>query len=193
MATFGWPIELTPAQVSWGIQKAGVGFRSPMAGNLESIEFPGAFWRVSITLPEMSIDDGVSAQAFFARLAGGVDRVLVPYWMRPEPYGTMRGSPTLSAQAVRGVNVLAIAANGTLRRGDMLGIDGTFFQVAQDATASGGVITVATVNRARRLIAAGSPVLWASPTMTALVPSQSSIDNYEPGKHSPLAIDLEEA
>lgn len=190
---FSWPTEFTPQLVSWGIQKAGVQFRSPMAGNVESVEFAGSFWKCSVTLPDMTIDEGVSAQAFFARLAGGVDRVFVPYWLRPEPFGTMRGSPTLATTAARGAKVLAIAGSGTLKRGDMIGLDGTLFQVVADAIGVGGVITIGTVNPTRRIIASGTPVLWASPTIPFIVPSQSSVNNFEPGKHAPLAIDMEEA
>lgn len=189
---FNWPVEFTPQLVSWEIQKAGVGFRSPMAGTLESIEFPGAFWKVHATLPDLDMDAGVGAQAFFSRMAGGVERVLVPYWMRPEPLGTMRGTPTLQSAVARGATQLLLSATGTLKRGDMLGLDGTLFQVFTDCAAVSGVITVPTVNRARRAIGAGAVVTWATPTMTALVPSQVNISNFEPGKHGPLAIDLEE-
>lgn len=190
---FNWPSEFTPQLVSWGIQKAGIGFRSPMAGTLESIEFPGAFWKVSVTLPDLSMDDGASAQAFFSRLAGGAERVLVPYWMRPEPLGTMRGAPQVYTTVARGVTTIQLIASGTLKRGDMLGIDGTLFQVFTDCAAVGGIITVPTVNRARRAINAGATVVWATPTMSALVPSQSSLANFEPGRGLPLAVDLEEA
>lgn len=197
MATFNYPSAFMPQTASWGIQKAGVSFRSPMAGSLESIAFPGEFWRISITLPPGKLINGGAAEAFFARLAGGVDRVLVPYWMRMVPRGTMRGSPVLAIAAVRGALSLTLTtiggANVTLRAGDMIGLGGQMFQVFSDCVGTGTTLVVPLVNRVRGAIAAGSPVTWQTPTVQCLLPSSSSQRSYEPAVASVMPIDLEEA
>jgi len=185
-----------PQSASWGIQKAGVSFRSPMAGSLESIAFPGEFWRVSITLPAAKMKNGGEAEAFFARLAGGVDRVLVPYWMRSVPRGTMRGTPVLAAPAARGALSLAITTAGpaeTLLAGDMIGVAGQLFQVFQNCTGGGPTLIVPLVNRVRTGIPAGTLVTWQSPTVLCLVPSSFSQRSYEPAVASAMPVDLEEA
>jgi len=192
MATFDWPDALTPRSVSWGIQKAGVQFRSPMAGSVESIEFPGQFWRVSVVVPGELMKNGSSGEAFFGRIAGGVDRVRVPYWQRLRPLGTMRGTPTLQISAARGDLQLLLSAAGTLRRGDMIGVGPQLFQVFADCADVSGTLTVPLVNRVRGPIAAGMAVLWDRPTMVALIPSLQSSRSYEPGEAQPLPVDLEE-
>ena len=195
MTTFNYPSSLVPQTASWGIQKAGVGFRSPMAGSLETISFPGEFWKVAITLPPGKLANGGEAEAFFARLAGGVDRVLVPYWMRQVPRGTMRGTPTLAIDAPRGSLSLTLTttAFATLLAGDMIGLGGQLFQVFVNCTAGGTQLVVPLVNRVRTGIVAGSPVTWQSPTVRCLVPANFSQRSYEPAVASVMPVDLEEA
>jgi hypothetical protein len=191
---FAWPTYLTPQKVSWGIQKAGVQFRSPLGGRVESVEFPGEFWKVSVTLPDLTIDEGSAAAAFFNRMAGGMERVLAPYWLRMIPAGTLRGSPSLGGPAVQGALSLSILGTGTLKAGDMLGVGGEVFQVFEDCASSSGVITPSLVNRVRSVtLASGSAVAWSSPMVQLLVPSLSNTANYQPGSMTGLAIDLEEA
>ena len=59
------------------------------------------------------------------------------------------------------------AGRPTLRAGDMLGHNGEqLFQVYEDATANdAGVITVTTVNRARKAIASGQTIVWDKPNI----------------------------
>lgn len=195
MSTFDWPASLTPQSVAWGIQKAAVGFRSPLAGSLESIEFPGQFWRASVTLAAAKLRNGGEGEAFFSRLAGGAERVRVPYWPRLVPRGTLRGAPTLSAGAARGDLQLVLATAGatdTLKAGDMIGVGGQLFQVFQDCVAVASVLTVPLVNRVRATIASASAVTWNSPTFIGCVPSNSSSRSYEPGVANTLPVDLEE-
>lgn len=185
-------MALTPQSVSWGIQKAAINFRSPFAGSVESVEFPGQFWRISITVPQAKMRNGGQGEAFFSRLAGGAERVRVPYWPRLVPRGTMRGAPTLSAGAVRGDLQLLIVTAGTLAAGDMFGCGGQLFQAFQDCAAVAGVLTVPLVNRVRATIASGAAVTWDRPTVTCCAPSLSSSRIYDPGAAGPLAVDLEE-
>lgn len=190
---FAWPSSLTPQKVSWALQKSGVQFRSPIGGRVEAIEFPGAFWKASITLPDMPLDEASYAEAFFSRVAGGVERVLVPYWLRLVPAGTLRGFPTLSVAAMQGALSVSIIGSGTLKGGDMIGVGGELLQVFDDCASVSGIITVPLVNRVRSVsLAAGSAVAWDAPTASMLVPSLSNTANYAPGIMSGMAIDLEE-
>lgn len=193
MALYAWPDSLTPASASWGIQKAGVQFRSPFAGSVEAVEFPGQYWRVSVTLPQAKLRNGGEAEAFFARLAGGVERVLVPYWPRQQPRGTLRGSQAVSVAAARGDLTLSIsaAAGMTLRAGDMIGVGAQLFQCFQDCV-SNGTLTVPLVNRVRGFIAVGTVVVWDRPTVTCCLPASSSARGYDPGAAGAMGCDLEE-
>ena len=195
MSVFAYPDSLTPSISAWIIQKSAVQFRSPFAGSVESVIFSGEFWRVSVTVPQSRLKNAGEAEAFFGRLAGGAERVLVPYWPRLQPRGTLRGSLTLSTAAVRGDLTLSIggaAVAATLKAGDMIGCGSQLFQCFQDCVTSGTIITVPLVNRVRGALAVGTVVTWNRPTVTCCLPSPSSSRSYEPGAAGSLAADLEE-
>ena len=194
MSVFAWPDSLTPSTAAWIIQKSSVQFRSPFAGSVESVLFPGEFWRVSVTLPQAKIRNAGEAEAFLARIAGGAERVLVPYWPRMQPRGTMRGTPTLVVAAARGDLTMSIGApaGATLKAGDMIGVGSQLFQCFQDCASNGTTLTVPLVNRVRGGMAAGSAVVWNRPTVTCCLPSPSSSRSYDAGAAGSLAADLEE-
>lgn len=194
MATFNWPASLAPQTTSWGLQKAGAQFRSPFAGSVESVAFPGEFWKVGVQLPARKMREGGEGEAFFARLAGGVDRVLVPYWPRLVPRGTLRGTPTLGSAAAQGdlQLVLTVASGATLLAGDRIGVGGQLFAVFQDCTAVGTALTVPLVNRVRTAIASGSVVTWNAPTVLCCMPAMSAERAYEPAVAQALPADFEE-
>jgi hypothetical protein len=105
-------------------------------------------------------------QAFFNRLRGA-NFVTVHALARPQPMGTQRATPTLSANVAQGASSLPLASvtNGaTLLAGDMLGVSGQLFQVAADVTFSGTTGTVSTTNRARAALSSGASVTWDKPT-----------------------------
>jgi hypothetical protein len=192
MATYDWPTAFTPQTVSWGLRKAGVQFRSPFGGTLESVAFPGSWWAVTVSLPPRLLAVGSAGAAFFERLAGGVDRVRVPYWPRLKPRGTLRGTPVLELPVARGDSTLYLNGSGSLQAGDMLGIGSQLFRVAEDCADLAGSITVPVANRSRSAIAAGSIVTWDRPTAICCMPAMTSARGFEPGIASSLGVDLEE-
>lgn len=187
-----WPVDLPPQTMKWGIAKAGVSFRSPYAGSVESVLFPGWFWRISITLKPRRAKDGGNAEAFFEGLAGGEDVVLVPHWLRPVPRGTLRGLPVVAVPAVRGDRQLRISGNGTLLAGDLFGIDGVVYKAMFDCTPAAGTLTVSLVGRVRKPHAVNAVVVWDRPTVRCRVPSMVHETAYQPGSMSGTAIDMEE-
>jgi hypothetical protein len=108
MADYDMPAALQPQTMEWGIQKAGVQHRSPFAGSMEAVEFPGDYWTCSLMYPQRKIRNAGQDEAFFARLAGGADRVRVPNFVRPVPLGTLRGTPLLNAEVTRGARSLVL-------------------------------------------------------------------------------------
>lgn len=192
MATHDYPAALLPQTMEWGSIKAGVQFRSPFNGAVEAIEFPGERWALSITLPQRLALQGGQPEAFFARLAGGVERVRLWHFLRPQPRGTMRGSPTLNASAARGAQTLLLNTDGTLEAGDFFKVGNQLFQAFESCTPSGGVLTVPLVQRVRVALTAGAAVAWDKPTALFCVPAMSSRAAYGPGAMAGIAIDLEE-
>lgn len=192
MATFDLPSSLKPATMEWGSIKAGVQFRSPFNGSVESVEFPGERWRASLTFNLGTPDLAAQAEAFFARVAGGTERVRLRHFLRPAPLGTMRGSPTLNASAARGDLQLAINTTGTLKAGDFFKVGGQLFQCFTDCSPSAGVLTVPLVQRVRAALSAGAAVSWDRPTALFICPAMSSATGYSPGAVAPIAVDFEE-
>jgi len=195
MADYAWPDDLPPQTMVWSIQKSGVLFRSPYAGTVDEVTFPGWFWRVSLTLkPRRSKNIGAgSAEAWFNGAAGAGIGLLIFHWLRPVPRGTMRGSPTTSASAARGAQSIAITTTGTLARGDLFKVGGTVYQSFADAAPSAGVLTVPIVGHVRAAIAAGAPVGWDRPTIRCIMPAFQNASAYRPGVMESVPIDLEEA
>ena len=146
------------------------GFQGPFGGPTEVQDLIGDRWRMRTTLPDGDYTWGGRTEALFNRLRGGADWLRMYHFAKPAPRGTARGSMVLSGAVAQGASALTIsgvAALSTLRAGDMLGHNSEqLFQVYEDATANGsGVITVATVNRARKAIASGQVIVWDKPTI----------------------------
>jgi hypothetical protein len=192
MATFDLPSSLKPATMEWGSIKAGVQFRSPFNGNVESVEFPGERWRASLTFSLGTPDLAAQAEAFFARVAGGSERVRLRHFLRPAPVGTMRGSPTLNTAAARGDLQVLINTTGTLKAGDFFKVGGQLFQCFADCSPAGSVLTVPLVQRVRATLTVGASVTWDRPTALFICPSMSFAAGYSPGQVAPMAVDFEE-
>jgi hypothetical protein len=192
MATFDLPSNLRPTTMEWGTIKAGVQHRSPFNGALESVEFPGERWRVSLTFNRGTPALAAQAEAFFSRVAGGSERVRLGHFLRPAPVGTMRGTPSLSAAAARGDLQLSINTTGTLRAGDFFKVGGQLFQCFADCTPVASVLTVPLVQRVRAPLSNGAAVTWDRPTALFICPANSFAAGYSPGQAAPMAVDFEE-
>jgi hypothetical protein len=192
MATFDLPSSLMPAAMEWGNIKAGIQHRSPFNGTVESVEFPGERWRASLTFNLGTPDLAAQAEAFFARVAGGSERVRLRHFLRPAPLGSMRGAPTLNASAARGDLQLLINTTGTLKAGDFFKVGGQLFQCFADCSPSAGVLTVPLVQRVRAALGAGAAVSWDRPTALFICPAMTFAAGYSPGQVAPIAVDFEE-
>jgi len=193
MADYAWPDLLPPQLMVWTIQKAGVSFRSPYAGSVEAVTFPGWYWKISITLKPRRAKDGGLAESFFEGLAGGEDAVLVYHFLRPVPRGTMRGTPTVGTAAMRGATSLVINTTGTLLAGDLFKLGTAVHKARFDCAPVAGKLTVPLVARLRADVAVGAGVTWDHPTVRCFMPSMSNASSYRPGAMLGTSIDLEEA
>jgi hypothetical protein len=192
MAIHDYPAALVPETIEWASIKSSVQFKSPFNGATESIEFPGERWAVSLGVQPFYARDGGQAEAFWARLAGGMERVRIWHFMRPQPLGSMRGTPTVAVAAVRGDLVLQLNTTGTLKAGDMIGVGSQLCQVFQDCEPSGGVLSVPLVQRIRGAVSAGTSVVWQKPTALFVMPATSSRSSYSMNQLNRATIDLEE-
>lgn len=194
MATHDYPADLAPQTLEWRSIKAAVQHRSPFNGGVEAVEFPGERWAVSLAMPTWGARSpkAALAEAFFARLAGGTERVRLGHALRPVPLGSMRGAPVLAESVVRGALELKITTPGSLRAGDLFKVGGQLFQAFSDCTSGGGLLTVPLVQRVRASLSAGAAVLWDHPTALFVLPALTAAAGYAPGMASPVAVDFEE-
>lgn len=193
-----WPSTLVPSRCEWRLQKAGLQFRSPFSGSLQSIDFIGERWVVSLSFPASGIAASGPLAALLTWLAGGVNAVDIWRFGPAEslqPRGTLRGSPTVQTVTVRGDSslVLTVASGATLKAGDLIGAGGQVFMVASDCGPTGTTLTVPLVNRVRGVIAETSAVTWYKPKLAVVMPETSAGIVFAPGQALPAEVMLEEA
>ena len=179
MIVYDWPEAFTPSGVSLSLEPNVREFESPFTRSYQSVDLLGERFRMVVDLPPRYRRDSGVLEAFFNKLRG-VNRIRAWHFARPEPVGTLRGSPTLGAAAAQGAASLVIAGTGTLIAGDMIGAGGLLFQVSDDCSGSGS-IAVPLVNRARVALASGISVTWYRPTTTWRL-----ADPRVPVSHAPL-------
>lgn len=194
---------LAGAQVDFGLQKAGLQFRGPFNGTLQSVDFVADRWVAGIMLPPTLRANAGAIEAFANMLVGGVNRVRLPHLgsgTSREPFvprGTLRGTPTLRLAAVRGELSLALencAVGATLQAGDMVGCGAQLLMIASDAAANGaGQMTASLVNRIRGPLAFGTALVWNRPTATFVLPAMTMRHTHLPLVLAGGQFDLEEA
>jgi hypothetical protein len=193
MTTYAWPSGggWLPSMCSITLKPNTREFESQYSGAYQGVDLMGERFVMSLRLPAVARRDAGAREAFFNRLRG-VHFVSTWHFARPQPLGTQRGAPTLSADVAQGATSLPMSnltTSATWLAGDMLGIGGQLFQVAADVTVSGTTATVTVVNRARAALSNGAAVTWDRPTaewrLTAPV-----VVSHVPGLVEPVDLDL---
>ncbi|MCR5864647.1 hypothetical protein [Aquincola sp. J276] len=195
MSTRDLPVAMRIGSMEWGHSKASLQFAGPYNGTRQAMEYLAERFVVSLTFNAAQRRQAGGVEGFVGWLTGGANRVRLYHLARPQPAGSLRGSPTLQAGVGRGAVALTLATvpGATLRMGDLFGCGGQLFQCADDCTANGaGLIMVPVVHRVRGSIAPGSAVVWDRPTAEFIVPATTGRYAYMPGSRGPVQIDLEE-
>jgi len=201
MTDYAWPnFKLTRFQMR--CEPLTKTFASPYGNTVQAIDMIADIWRVQMDLAGGGVADfalGLAIEAFFDRLKGTTNRIILPNLKLRLPRGTMRGSPTLTGLASQLSNLLAITTTpgATLLTGDMIGVGGQLFRVMADVTADGSghmaSVEVAPRVRAAAGIAAGSAVTWNAPTAPFLLMSQNPAVDWRPGEFAAPSIELRES
>ncbi len=143
-------------------------FTSPYNKATQAVDLLGERWAISMDLPgSTDVALGAAFEAFFDRLKGPVNLITIGHQKRPQPLGTLRGTPTLYAAVAQLANIATVqtTAGATLQAGDQLSLAGQLVRVMAAATADGaGLITVEFAPRARVAMASGAAVVWNYPT-----------------------------
>lgn len=198
MSDYTWPSS--PAFMARRFQMMVVAntrsFTSPYTQGMQVTDLLADYWAITMDLPP-GTDPIIGGQieAFFDRLKGAANRIVLWNLRRPAPLGTMRGTPTLSASAAQLANTASIqtTAGATLLAGDMIGIGGQLVRSMTDTTANGsGVMSVEFAPRLRSAQSSGASVTWDKPTSTFVLTSNGAPVDWAPGMYSAPSIELRE-
>lgn len=107
MTTLTRPSWFKPRDCVIALRKSSLQFVSPFNGSMQSIEQLAERWVFNLSIPGAA--DGGARSAFFNQWAGGVNRVALYHFGRPQPHGTLRGAPTLAADTARGDTTLSLS------------------------------------------------------------------------------------
>jgi hypothetical protein len=207
MTTIAYPTDqwARPAAFAFGETRRETDTGASMLNaNTQVIETPYSHrWTAVLTLRRASfISQGEirsQQEAFVARLKRA-NRLTMHHHHHPAPYGTMRGSPTLSSAHSQGATAIAIAtANGnTLAAGDMIGITTTaayalqLVRVVVGGTASGGVLPVTIEPALRASASSGAAVVWDKPAALWRRVESAWSSSAVPGEFEPIVLSFEE-
>jgi len=197
MTDYVWPgFPLSRFQMRVGSLTKG--FPSPYSNTIQTIDMLADCWFVQMDLtPDTLMAQGLAIEAFFDRLKGMANRIVLPNLRLRAPRGTMRGSPQLNTTAAQLSNQLSITTEPgvTLEPGDMVGAGGQLFRNLTHAQADGVghmVIEVAPRVRPAAGIASSTPVIWDAPTAPFIVTSQNPAVDWRPGEFAAPSIELRE-
>lgn len=184
MSLITLPAAFVPRSVQLDMDTAQRVRAAPFGGSEQATDMLNDRWVMSCSLPDSRSAWGAWREAFIASFRGQTNWVALWHFRRPQPRGTMRGTPTLSGAHAQGIGTLTITggtAGGTLLAGDMLGVGGLLCMVQSDITLNGsGAGAVAITNRLRVAQSGGAAVTWDKPTALFRLLDSSGVA-YAPG------------
>jgi hypothetical protein len=197
MAAIDFP-DLPVARVTFRSVANVQTFSSPLAGNTQIKELPGAHWRAEMTFRNLTPSEHATLFAFLAHLKGGVNQA------RVAPVGYARRGSLTSNCFVNGgsqvgdtltVSGLPASQTGLLLEGDFIEVNGEFHQVRYgtqlDSDASGvGVIYL--THPIRRSPANGAAVEVLDPRATMIPARPDASISISPGRLGGTTIEMME-
>lgn len=172
MPTYAFPVlsRRQPNEFTFGQRANALVHTSPLSGQVQTVELPGARWTVSLAYRNLGEPDRGAFEVFLARLRGQANRFTLWDFTKPAPLGTMRGAPVTSGSTAAGATAFTISAGGgqagtTLLAGDKLNVGGELKMVTDAVTLNGsGIGTVNVEPPFRSTIGGSSAVVWDRPT-----------------------------
>jgi hypothetical protein len=142
MAVITYPTNMPgPESCRWELASNTQVSISPLSGQVQTQELPGARWRVSIDYPPVR-DAAIRAtmRAFFASMRGQANRVDLWPFDCPRLRGTGAGTPLVNGASQTGASLITDGwtAATTVLKGDYLSVGQQLFMASADGTASGG-------------------------------------------------------
>lgn len=107
MTTYTWPAAIQPQSCTLLLEPNIREWISPYSGAHDAVDLMGERWRLVLALPPRFRSQGGAVEALFNKLRG-VHKLSLPYFARPVPAGTLRGSPLLNAAVAQGASTLVL-------------------------------------------------------------------------------------
>jgi hypothetical protein len=200
MTTYAFPTlsRSKPNEFSFGQRSNTVVHTSPLSGQVQTVELPGARWFFSARYRAVQEADRALLDAWFAQLRGQANRFTAWDFSKPYPRGTMRGTPVTSGSTAAGatsvtINATAGQASTTVLAGDKLSFGGELKIITATATLNGsGVATLSVEPPFRGTIGNGASVVWDRPTALFLPTASEWSAQFAPGNLADFAIDAVE-
>ncbi len=193
MTAYAWP-GWRVSSFELRIQPNTRTFVGPYTPNVQVLDFMGERWVCKMSVvPSTDPLVGAAMEAFFDRLKGPANQIVLGHQKFSAPQGTMRGTPVLTASVAQLANTatLTTTAGATLRAGDMLGINGQLVRVMADATADGaGHMMIEFQPRARVAWTIGAVVTWNAPTANFMMKADSAPITWVPGYSDAITVEL---
>lgn len=177
MPNIAWPSGrlFIPQTIAFGeARKRRTSGEPPIGGDAQTSEVPFSHrWTADLVMmPTASRAERALQEAWVSRIARGDNRAQFHHFQHPVPYGTLRGTLTLSGALAQGATsaVITGGTNGqTALAGDMLGITTTaayalqLVRVVVGGTVSAGTVTVQFEPPLRAAANNAASVVWDRP------------------------------
>lgn len=179
MATINWPTSaaFVPREVTWGARVPKSRWAGFFTADEQSISHLADRIALTLDLRPCNPAEGAEREALFTELVSAGHFVRLGHPLRPEPLGTLRGTPTVAATAAAGVRTVQVQglAGDTLKGGDILSVGNQLLPVAYAGSVANGagLLVVPLQLPLRVAVAAAAAVAWQAPTgLFQLVPPQ---------------------
>ena len=94
MTTLSWPASFRVNVLELRVRPNTRVFTSPYSAETQVLQLGGDRWVANITLqPAVDVAEGLAREAFFDRLASGVDTVALYHFKQPTPRGSFATAP----------------------------------------------------------------------------------------------------
>ena len=105
MTDLVWPQTIRPLSMRWGLVSNTQAFTSPLSRSTQTLELPGAAWKVSMEFGSLKRAEVAELEALMAQLRGMANRVLLWHMARETPRGSATGTGLTDGSNQTGVSM----------------------------------------------------------------------------------------
>ena len=109
MAIVTFPTNLRVAQMNWGVSRQDATYRGLFGA--QSLGGGAPLWKVAVNFDLLQESEAGAYKALLLSLEGMKNNLALHNIGRPEPLGTLRGTPTINGAVV--VEATSMSVNGT--------------------------------------------------------------------------------